>query len=61
MKILVQGDKKKLKGIKTFNCIVCGCIFEADNTEYKLSSQYNESYYYINCPFCGKFVTKKED
>lgn len=59
MKIIKYGDKKKLKIIKTFDCDFCGCIFEADNTEYKIGSQYNEEYYYIKCPFCSRTVYKE--
>ena len=61
MKIIKHGDINKLKKIKTFNCKLCGCLFEADNTEYKTGFQYNEIYYYIKCPFCGKKVYKGED
>ena len=44
MKIIRNGDKNKLKRIQTFNCDFCGCIFEADNTEYNIGSQYKEDY-----------------
>lgn len=59
MKIIKDGDAKKIKNIKTFDCDFCGCLFEADNTEYKIGSQYNEEYYYIKCPFCGRTVYKE--
>lgn len=59
MKIIRNGDKNKLKQIQTFDCDFCGCLFEADNTEYKIGSQYNEEYYYIKCPFCGRNVYKE--
>lgn len=58
MKIIRNGDKNKLKQIQTFDCDFCGCLFEADNTEYKISSQYNEEYYYVTCPFCGRSIYK---
>lgn len=61
MKIIKQGNTKKLKQIKMFNCTFCECLFEADNTEYKTGSQYNEIYYYITCPFCGRVVYREED
>lgn len=60
MKIIKNGKLRKLKKILTFNCDFCGCVFEADNTEYKIGSQYNETYYYIRCPFCGKNVYKED-
>lgn len=61
MKIIKYGDKKKLKQIKMFECTFCGCLCEADNTEYKIGSQYNETYYYITCPFCGRMIYKGEE
>ena len=49
MEIIKQGDISKLKQTKKFECPRCGCIFLADNDEYKYSgSQYNESYYTIS-------------
>ena len=61
MKIIRNGNIKKLKKIKTFDCDWCGCLFEADNTEYKQTAQYNETYYYSVCPFCGRYAYKGED
>ena len=58
MKIIKQGNINKLKAVIRFTCSKCGCIFEADNTEYKISSQYNEEYCYCECPFCHKFCYK---
>ena len=58
MKIIRYGDKYKVLKPKTFNCDFCGCVFEADNTEYKANSQYNETYYYVRCPFCERYVYK---
>ena len=59
MKILKKGDANKLKVVKTFDCDFCGCIFEADNIEYKTASNYYEEYNYIKCPFCGRNVYKE--
>lgn len=61
MKIIKKGDLNRMKVIKTFDCNFCGCLFEADKTEYKVGSQYNETYYYAVCPFCGRKVYKGED
>ncbi len=61
MKIIKNGNINQLKKIKTFDCDFCGCIFEADNTEYKTGHQYNEVYYYAFCPFCGRRVYKGDD
>lgn len=54
MEIIKQGDISKLKQTKKFECRRCGCIFLADDDEYKYSgSQYNESYYQCACPTCN--------
>lgn len=52
MKIIKEGDLKRIKKIKTFSCKACGCVVEADKTEYKSNSQYNDTYYYMECPCC---------
>lgn len=57
MKIIKQGLgeeewKRKAKEIRRFKCDRCECIFEAEKSEYKSSSQYNETYYYCECPNC---------
>lgn len=56
MKIIKEGDLNKLKKIKRFECKECGCIFEAEKNEYKHGSQYNDTYYYCECPFCHQIV-----
>ena len=61
MKIIKPGNIDKIKKMKMFNCDFCGCLFEADNTEYITNSQYNETYYYVICPFCGRRVYKGDD
>lgn len=60
MKIIKNGSLKKIKKIKTFDCNFCGCLFEADNTEYKVGSQYNQTYFYTICPFCGRTVYRED-
>jgi hypothetical protein len=55
MKILVLGDRNRLKKHKKFSCIHCGCIFLADNTEYKdESTQRDGALFTVNCPYCGR-------
>ncbi len=56
MKIIKEGNLKKLKKIKRFVCEECGCIFEAEEYEYKWGSQYNETYYYCTCPCCNQIA-----
>lgn len=58
MKIIKQGEIRKLNKMETFDCKFCNCIFEADKTEYKIGMQYNQEYLYIKCPFCGHMVYK---
>lgn len=59
MKIIKRGNVQKLKKIKTFSCGNCGCVFEADNTEYDVCSQYNEIYCQCKCPCCNKTVYRR--
>lgn len=40
MKILKQGKSKEeidriIKRVRQFECSICGCVFEANDTEYK--------------------------
>lgn len=59
MKILKEGNLKRLKRPLIFDCETCGCEFEADNTEYTWEFSQREGYgwYSIKCPTCGYFVT----
>lgn len=69
MKIIKQGEvKRKLKPLQ-FECRECGCVFEADNTEYKFS--HADLYpgelddeeilvYYCLCPTCDSKVYVRE-
>lgn len=54
MKIIKKGREKDLKKTKRFTCRECGCVFEADKGEYQSGQQYNETYFFCKCPFCGK-------
>jgi len=54
MKIIKEGDLNKIKKIRRFKCEKCGCIFEAEEDEYKCGNQYNEIYYYCSCPCCNQ-------
>lgn len=57
MTIIREGDMRKIKKVLRFECRNCGCIFEAEKGEYRVGTQYNEEYYYCECPFCHKPVT----
>ena len=43
---------------RQFTCEVCGCVFEADNTEYKHNyDQYEgDEWWTYDCPNCGRLV-----
>lgn len=51
MKVIKQGNYD-LKQTKRFHCKNCGCIFEADKSEYKDYVQYNQTEYLCECPTC---------
>lgn len=52
MRIIKKGDLKP----RIFNCNNCGCIFEANNKEYRYKKQcvYPDyvGIYYCECPQC---------
>ena len=37
----------------TFRCSRCGCVFEMDNTEYKVDQCIGGKIIYASCPNCG--------
>lgn len=67
MKIIKQGKSKEeidriIKQVRLFECPVCGCVFEADNTEYKYQYSQREAaeWWQCKCPNCGKPTDKSE-
>ena len=54
MKIIKQGDPRRLRYPKLFKCYDCGCEFEADNTEYELTEGPVGSGYFCKCPCCHR-------
>ena len=50
MKIIKYG--RIPDATKQFKCLYCGCIFEADDTEYRHKFDRNEDYYICECPVC---------
>ena len=52
MKIIKQGNPEIINKPKKFSCSRCGCVFEADKNEYKAGNQYNDIYFYAECPCC---------
>ena len=56
MKIIKEGNLNQLMKVKRFECQYCNCIFEANKDEYKTGTQYNDRYYYCECPYCKNKV-----
>lgn len=60
MKIIKQGEKEKTAKTVRFECRACGCIFEADEGEYKYydAPVAYACEYDAKCPCCGKDVSR---
>lgn len=60
MKIIKLGrrlsDKDK-REVKRFECGRCGCVFEADNSEYKHTFYMNEDVFLCPCPNCARVTS----
>lgn len=57
MDILIPGNLEALKETKTFQCVTCGCRFNARRGEYVPAGlQYNQEYYMCICPCCDHRV-----
>lgn len=64
MKIIKQGKSKEevgkiIKRVRQFECSICGCIFEADDTEYKhyFDREKRAESWECECPNCGELTT----
>ena len=67
MKILKQGltkeeTLKRLRKTRIFECSICGCVWEADNTEYKYQyyQKDNEEWYECKCPNCERMCQNSQ-
>jgi len=60
MKIIREGNVKRLLKTKRFTCKECGCVFEANKGEYESGVQYNEEYFYCQCPTCKRTAYSDE-
>ena len=57
MKIIKPGDPVKQAAIRRFSCEHCGCVFEADRTEYRDMKDCRNGHFYLHpCPTCGREV-----
>ena len=54
MKIIQQGDLKRLDKTLRFTCNACGCVWDANANEYRLEWDRNSQYPVCECPTCGK-------
>lgn len=58
MRVIREGDLRRVSTAHRFECSRCGCVFEADSAEYRTESDYrNGIFYAIECPTCGWQVT----
>ena len=57
MKIIKAGNETRMQAIRRFTCHHCGCIFEADRSEYSTQHDYRNGVYHVHpCPTCGRDV-----
>lgn len=67
MKIIKEGlsceeIERKRKGIRRFKCDFCGCVFEAEQGEYKCNQYYNsELSYACQCPKCDEVALEDKE
>ena len=62
MKIIKEGDLSKLDTTRRFECTACGCIWEANATEYRRTQgRYNEDLICCECPTCHKEVWSDDE
>ena len=62
MKIIKEGDVKRLDKTRRFECSDCGCIWEATAFEYRREQgRYNETMIGCKCPTCRKEVWRDYD
>lgn len=52
MNIIKKGDLKRLDKTRRFTCDMCGCIWEANQKEYRRDDMFNELLV-CSCPTCG--------
>lgn len=60
IKIIKPGKKPDTN--KRFKCSHCGCIFMADKDDYEeVNSLCNGYYLLIDCPTCGRIISRLRD
>ena len=61
MKIIKEGDLKRLDTTRRFECPKCGCIFEANATEYRKEWDMNNTILACECPTCHDYVWRNNE
>ncbi|MCD8159079.1 MAG: hypothetical protein LUD77_09360 [Clostridiales bacterium] len=62
MKIIKPGNEKLTKKPILFDCVKCGCVFEADCEEYTYAgSYYGGTMVRCKCPCCGDMIYMSGD
>ena len=57
MKIIKEGDLKRVSSMRRFECERCGCVWEADASEYRVESDFRNGHYCVMaCPTCRRDV-----
>ena len=54
MKIIQQGDLKRLDKTLRFTCNACGCVWDANANEYRHEWDGKDDMTVCYCPTCGK-------
>ena len=49
---IITKSEVPVTQFKRFRCSKCGCLFEADNTEYTIATTTLLSFCVCECPFC---------
>ena len=57
VKIIKEGDLERVKSARRFECVHCGCVFEATGSEYRVETDFRNGHYYVMaCPTCHRDV-----
>lgn len=56
MKIIKKGNLNRDNSMRRFNCPYCGCIWEANATEYRTEWERNCEWFECDCPTCHRQV-----
>lgn len=54
MHIVQHGDLQRLDDVRRFTCPACGCVWDANSTEYRKEWERNTENVSCVCPTCGK-------